>query len=281
MLIRVTDIDDPRLDPFRWRDRQLASKLDRREKVGAGLFVAEGDLVVQRALDAGCIPVALLCDEAMGEHFSSMVDGVEIFIGDEHLRQDVTGLGVPLKATGLFRRPPLTSVDDLIARSKRIVVAEAIDNPTNLGAIIRSAAALGWDGLILTEGSADPLARRALRVSMGAGLTLAFARDDNSSQLISSLQQHQCVTLALTPADDALDIRQFPIPEEKKMALLLGSERDGLLSTTLTTVHQTLRIPMYRNTDSLNVAAAAAIALFSLGPNTSPTSNNACAPSAL
>lgn len=265
MLIRVTDTHDSRLDPFRWRDRQLASKLDRLEKVGAGLFVAEGDLVVQRALDAHCVPVALLCDELMGEHFSHIIDGVDIFIGDEDLRQDVTGLGVPLKATGLFRRPPLTSVDDLIDRSQRIVVAEAIDNPTNLGAIIRSATALGWDGLLLTEGSADPLARRALRVSMGTGLTLGFARDDNSAQLNASLQRYQCVTLALTPDDDALDIRKFTIPSDEKIALLLGSERDGLLSATLNSSHQQLRIPMHRNTDSLNVAAAAAIALFSLG----------------
>lgn len=266
MLIRVTDIDDPRLDPFRWRDRQLASKLDRLEKVGAGLFVAEGDLVVQRALDARCVPVALLCDEAMGERFSHVVDGPDIFIGDENLRQHVTGLGVPLRATGLFRRPPLTPVNELIARCQRIVVAEATDNPTNLGAIIRSATALGWDGLILTEGSADPLARRALRVSMGAGLSLPFAREDDSYRLITSLQQHQCITLALTPAKDALDIRHFELPDDKKIALLLGSERDGLLNSTLNSVHQQLRIPMYRNTDSLNVAAAAAIALFCLGP---------------
>lgn len=266
MLIHVTDVHDTRLDPFRWRDRQLASKADRLEKIGAGLFVAEGDLVVHRALDARCTPVALLCDDAMGQHFSTSLPDVDVFVGDENLRREVTGLGVPLKATGLFRRPPLTSVEDLVRHCQRIVVAEAIDNPTNLGAIIRSATALGWDGLILTDGSADPLARRALRVSMGTGLSLPFARHDDPGHVITVLAEHSYLTLALTPDKNAEDIREISGLSERKIALFLGSERDGLQSATLTATHSQIRIPMYRNTDSLNVAAAAAIALFSLGP---------------
>jgi tRNA G18 (ribose-2'-O)-methylase SpoU len=134
MISEVHEPSDSRLDPFRWRDRQLASKLDRLETVGAGLFVAEGDLVVQRAIDAGCAPVALLCDNIMAQHFQAIIQtSVNIFVGNEDLRREVTGLGVPLRATGLFQRPPLTNCDDLISRSRRILVAEAVDNPTNLG----------------------------------------------------------------------------------------------------------------------------------------------------
>lgn len=266
MITIVDNEHDPRLDAFRWRDRQLASKLDRLEQVGAGLFVAEGDLVVQRAIAAGCTPVALLCDEVMGAHFDQQLNEVPIYVGNEHLRGEVTGLGVPLKAVGLFQRPALVDPAVLIRSSQRLVVAEALDNPTNLGAITRSATALGWDGLLLTQGSADPLARRALRVSMGTGLHLPFARHENSMELHALLQENNCVTVALTPHQDAQDINTIAFPEEQKIALLLGSERDGLSSQVLTSADYQLRIPMFHNTDSLNVAAAAAVALFALGP---------------
>jgi tRNA G18 (ribose-2'-O)-methylase SpoU len=266
MISVVHEASDTRLDAFRWRDRQLASKADRLESVGAGLFVAEGDLVVGRAIDAGCIAIALLCDESMAQHFSTRVpDSVDIFIGHEQLRQDVTGLGVPLRATGLFQRPPLTSPDELVSRSHRILVAEAVDNPTNLGAITRSAAALGWDALILTAGSADPLARRALRVSMGSGLTLPFARLDTTDSIGALLNRHECVSYGLTPSPVAVDIATVR-PTAPRIALLLGSERDGLDENTMQSVHTLVRIPMHAGVDSLNVGVAAALAMYALGP---------------
>ena len=265
MITVVHEASDARLDAFRWRDRQLASKADRLESVGAGLFVAEGDLVVSRAIDAGCTPVALLCDEPMAEYFAARVpENVDIFIGHEQLRQDVTGLGVPLRATGLFQRPPLSNPDELVARSHHILVAEAVDNPTNLGAITRSAAALGWDALILTAGSADPLARRALRVSMGTGLTLPFARLEPNDTIGSLLNRHQCVSYGLTPNESAVDIATVT-PTAPRIALLLGSERDGLDTDTMNAVHTLVRIPMHAGVDSLNVGVAAALAMYALG----------------
>lgn len=267
MIISVDDPLDSRLDAFRWRDRQLASRSDRLETIGAGLFVAEGDLVVQRALDAHCSPVALLCEESMGDYFARSVDAsVQIFIASEDIRRDVTGLGVPLRATGLFTRPPLTSPDDLLQHARRILVAEAVDNPTNLGAIIRSAAGLGWDGLILSSGSADPLARRALRVSMGTGLVLPFARLSVDESLASLLVRHQVVSYALTPDASATNLHDITPPTDRIIALLLGSERDGLDESTMTQATHMVRIPMYSHVDSLNVGAAAAIALHALGP---------------
>ena len=266
MIVTVGDPHDPRLDPFRWRDRQLASRTDRAEKVGAGLFVAEGDLVVDRALAAGCTPVALLCDPEFGARYAGTCADVDVFVGDENLRREVTGLGVPLRATGLFVRPALRDADQLVASSRRIVVAEAVDNPTNLGAIIRSAVALGWDSLLLSHGSADPLARRALRVSMGTALALPFARLGDDDTVGALLVRHSCVSYGLTPASTAVDIAEVHPDPAGRTALLLGSERDGLRADTMATLRTLVRIPMHAGVDSLNVGAAAAIALHALGP---------------
>ena len=267
MLTTVDDPTDPRLDPFRWRDRQLASRSDRAEKVGAGMFVAEGDLVVDRAFAAGCTPVALLCDEEFGERYAHDHPLLDVHVGSEPLRREVTGLGVPLRATGLFVRPALRDPDDLVVSARRFVIAEAVDNPTNLGAIIRSAAALGWDALLLSHGSADPLARRALRVSMGSGLTLPFARLADGDTVGDLLERHACDSYGLTPAPDATDIASVRTDPSRRTALLLGSERDGLRPDTMEGLHTLVRIPMHAGVDSLNVGAAAAIALHALGPD--------------
>jgi len=261
--VRVSDPGDPRLDAFRWRERRLASRAERADRVGAGLFVAEGDLVVERALAAGREPVALLCEEALGEQWAAVLPGVDVYIADEALRRDVTGLGVPLRATGLFRRPALIDAGDLVAGSRRIVALEAVDNPTNLGAVVRSAAALGWDAVLLDHSSADPLSRRALRVSMGTGLVVPFARLAVGDSMGDFLARHGTFTVALTPAPDALDIGAIDVPADR-VALLLGSERDGLRPETLVRADVRARIPMHHGVDSLNVGAAAAIALHLL-----------------
>ena len=267
MIVEVTEPNDPRLDPFRWRERQLASGPQRREAVGAGMFVAEGDLVVDRALAAGSEPVALLCDPAHARRFSGVVgDDVPVYVGDDALRKNVTGLGVPLSATGLFRRPAPVEPSALLADSRRVVVAEAVDNPTNLGAVVRSAVALGWDGLLLDSTSADPLARRALRVSMGTGVSLPHARATAGEDVAGLLAAHGFVTYALTPGTDAVDISTVP-RHDGRVALLLGSERSGLSAGVLAAATHRVRIPMHAGTDSLNVGAAAAVALHVLGPN--------------
>ena len=266
--IQVDNPHDSRLDPFRWRDRQLASKSDRRETVGAGLFVAEGDLVVRRALAAGHSPVALLCEEATAHELSAEVaSDIPIYIANENVRREVTGLGVPLRATGLFRRPSLIDARTLIRQSRRILVAEAVDNPTNLGAIVRSAAGLGWDGLLLCDGSADPLARRALRVSMGTALTFPFARLEPQESLHNMLAEHSVVSIALTPDPFAIDIASLAIAHDTRIALLMGSERDGLHEESLQQATYMVRIPMHAKVDSLNVGVAAAIAMYALAKN--------------
>lgn len=268
VIIQVDDPHDRRLDPFRWRDRQLASKNDRRETVGAGLFVTEGDLVVRRALAAHYSPVALLCEDTMAHELSSEIsESVPIYVANEDVRREVTGLGVPLRATGLFLRPALIDAHTLLTQSRRILVAEAVDNPTNLGAIVRSAAGLGWDGLLLCDGSADPLARRALRVSMGTALTFPFARLEPHESLHDVLARHDIVSVALTPSTSAIDISTLTFPKETRIALLMGSERDGLDEESIQKATHIVRIPMNAQVDSLNVGVAAAIAMYALNKN--------------
>ena len=268
VIIQVDNPLDSRLDAFRWRDRQLASKSDRRETVGAGLFVAEGDLVVRRALAARHSPVALLCEESTAHELSAEVNAdIPIYVANEDVRRDVTGLGVPLRATGLFQRPPLIDARTLISQSQRILIAEAVDNPTNLGAIVRSAAGLGWDGLLLSDGSADPLARRALRVSMGTALTFPFARLEPHESLHNVLAEHSVVSIALTPDPTAIDIASLAIAHDTRIALLMGSERDGLHEESLQRATHMVRIPMHAQVDSLNVGVAAAIAMYALAKN--------------
>lgn len=267
MIVEVTEPTDPRLDPFRWRERQLASGPQRRETVGAGMFVAEGDLVVDRSIAAGREPVALLCDSTHAARLSGVVsDDVPVYVGDDALRKHVTGLGVPLSATGLFRRPAPVEPATMLRTSGRVVVAEAVDNPTNLGAVVRSAVALGWDGLLLDSTSADPLSRRALRVSMGTGLSLPHARAMAGEDISGLLAAHGFVTYALTPGAGALDISEVP-RAGGPVALMLGSERSGLSTDLLSAATHRVRIPMHAGTDSLNVGAAAAVALHVLGPN--------------
>ncbi len=271
MIVPVVDPHDPRLDAFRWSERRLTTRRHRREHVGAGMFVAEGDLVVERAIRAKCSPVALLCAAETAEQIAVTLDtDVPVYVGDDALRKDVTGLGVPLRATGLFLRPPPLDADQVMAGSRRIVVAEAVDNPTNLGAVVRSAVALGWDALILDATSADPLARRALRVSMGAGLALPFARLAPSESVTAALARHGCFSVALSPDADATDISDprvvSTVDHHSRVALLLGSERAGLSPQELSAADTVVRIPMHAGVDSLNVGAAAAIALHAFGP---------------
>lgn len=268
MIIAVEDASDPRLDAFRWRERQLANRPQRREQVGAGMFVAEGDLVVSRAIESGSAAVALLCDARQAEALAPRVDAaVPVYVGDDLLRKEVTGLGVPLSATGLFGRPALLSPAQLLSTARFVVVLEAIDNPTNVGAILRSAAALGWDGILLDATSADPLARRALRVSMGTALSLPFARAGHADEIASLVALHGHHSYATTPDASAADISRVVPATGGKVALMLGSERSGLTAGLLAAAAARVRIPMHAGTDSLNVGAAAAIALHALGPN--------------
>jgi tRNA G18 (ribose-2'-O)-methylase SpoU len=232
-----------------------------------GLFVAEGDLVVERALAAGHRIESVLVDDRRHPPVLDVIPaGVPVYAAGERVRREATGLGVPLEVIALFHRPSnVADADAVVANARRLVVLEAVDNPTNLGAIVRTASALGMDGLLLDATSADPLARRATRSSMGAVFTLPFARlGALAPDGMALLHRAGVTTLALTPDPSATPIDEVRVDPNTKMALLLGSERAGLSNGVLATATTAVRIEMDHGVDSLNVAAAAAIACYAL-----------------
>jgi tRNA G18 (ribose-2'-O)-methylase SpoU len=262
-VIVIEDPEDPRVAPFRLSERGLTSRAQRRDDGGDGLFMAEGDLVVERALEAGCVPVMALVDAKHPPAIVAQLSAqVPIYSGGERLRVAITKLGMPYSVVALFQRPPRSTVTELVATAQRLVIVEAVDNPVNIGSISRNALALGWDGLLLDSTSADPLARRALRVSMGHSLHLAHGRTDQLAIAIGDLTGQGVVVCALTPASDALPLDQVPCAT--RMAIIVGSERGGLADATMAAATHRVSIPMQEGVDSLNVAAATAIACWQL-----------------
>lgn len=262
-LIPVDDPDDARLAAFRLNERQLSSRPQRRNDDGEGLFMAEGDLVVERALEAGCEPVLALVDELRPPPVTGvLLERIPVYAGGDRVRALVTKLGVPNSIVALFRRPPRRTVTELAAAARRLVLVEAVDNPANIGAVVRNAAGLGWDGLIVDATSADPLARRSLRVSMGHALVLPHARTRDIAATIAELATAGFVVAALTPAPDAVDIDAVEPPD--RLVVCMGAERVGLSDTVQQAATLRVRIPMHHGVDSLNVAAATAIACHAL-----------------
>ncbi len=257
-VIQVDDADDPRFRQFRLNERGLASRADKRDDAGAGLFLAEGDLVVERALGAGCRPVAALVDTERVPPVAALLE-CPVYGGGESVRSVVAQLGVPLSIIALFHRPARPSVAELAATSSRLVIVEAVDNPTNVGSIIRNAAALGWDGMILDHTSADPLARRSLRVGMGTVFSLPHARTTDLPGELRSLAGFELY--AMTPAPDAIALSSVVAGE--RVGVIIGSERSGL-SDELLDLSTPVRIPMAAGVDSLNAAAATAVACYAL-----------------
>jgi tRNA G18 (ribose-2'-O)-methylase SpoU len=262
-LTEITDQNDARLDPFRWRERRLTGVLQQRE--GGPLFIAEGDLVTQRAIEAGCEPVAVLCSEKGESRLSCFAPGYErySYLTSEDLRRNITGLGVPLDVISLFKRPAPSNLSALTTSFTRGVLVDHVDNPVNIGSITRNAAALGWDAMFLDEHSGDPLARRALRVSMGNAFHVPYARVPNVVEFVGTLNRAGVATIALTPDASAMPLGAVRV-ENPRRVLLLGSERDGLEPAVIDACSHRVRIEMADGVDSLNVAAASAVACYTL-----------------
>ncbi|MBU3689277.1 MAG: rRNA methyltransferase [Acidimicrobiales bacterium mtb01] len=272
----VDSPDDPRLDQFRLRERELRPKrvparvtknmpFHEVERVASGSFVAEGDLVVERALAAGCQVQAVLTDADEPASVCDLVgDDVPMYAATSEARRMLTGLGVALDVIALFERPSSRALPDVVRAARHVLVLEDVDNPTNVGAIVRSAVALGAHGLILDRNSADPLSRRALRVSMGTALSLPTARVDDLGDALAALKSDGFTSFGLTPAPDSLDLDEAALAARGRLALVMGSERDGLSGRLMAAVDHRVRIPMSEGVDSLNVAAAAAVACYAL-----------------
>ncbi|MFM8521484.1 MAG: TrmH family RNA methyltransferase, partial [Acidimicrobiaceae bacterium] len=254
MITTITSSQDPRLDPLRLNERQLTTIAQRRLTIAAGRFIAEGDLVVARALENGYKPEVVLCDAEQAERLHQQVSdwGGLCLTAAIEIRREATGLGVPLSALGVFFRPEPKSVDQIMSLALRIIFVEAVDNPSNIGAIVRCATGLGWDGLICDSASADPLLRRGLRVSMGSAFNLDFARTTDIIATLKTLQAHSFKVFALTPDSNSIDIDQVEIAPAQKRAIIFGSERAGLSEQTLACADVRVKIAMNPNVDSLN-----------------------------
>lgn len=265
--IPVDDLADPRIEEFvGLRDADLRR---RREQPGgdlAGIFVAEGDVVVDRALRAGYRMRAALLDASRRTPLSDLVPAdVPVYAAAPDLVLKITGMGVHRGCLASFDRRPVPGPAEVLAAATRVVVLENLTNPTNLGVISRSAAALGADALILDPSCCDPLYRRASRVSMGEGFALPYAVAPAFPAGLDVVVDAGFTLVALTPDPAAESIDDVAFAPDEKVALVLGAEGPGLRPDTLARIDRPVRIPMHGTVDSLNVAAAAAISCYVLG----------------
>jgi tRNA G18 (ribose-2'-O)-methylase SpoU len=260
-LIPVSDASDPRLTDYaRLTDVHLRRSLE----APSGLFIAEGEKVIRRAVGAGYQVRSMLVTTERAGSAAELAGSWPgpLYVVPPEVASGLTGYRVHRGALASMQRRPLPSVADVVAGARRIVVLEDIVDHTNVGAIFRCVAALGFDGVILAPRCADPLYRRAVRVSMGAVLSVPYARMDDWRDGLGGLRRAGFRLLALTPAADAVPIAA--VPSGGRLALLLGGEGDGLSDRWRGQADIGVRIPMSRGIGSLNVAAAAAIACYVL-----------------
>lgn len=270
-IIEITDFSAPELDIYA---RMTEGQLLNRHEPEKGLFIAESPKVVERALDAGCRPVSLLLErkhiEGEARDVVARCGDIPIYIADFDVLTQLTGFQLTRGVLCAMHRPPLPSPEEVCAGSRRIAVLENIMNPTNIGAIFRSAAALGMDAVLLTPDCSDPLYRRAIRVSMGTVFQIPWTFLGNEdcpwpSQGMELLKNMGFRTAAMALKDDSVSIDDPRLMSEEKLAIVLGSEGDGLATSTIADCDYTVRIPMSHGVDSLNVAAASAVAFWQLG----------------
>ncbi|ACY96846.1 MULTISPECIES: TrmH family RNA methyltransferase [Thermomonospora] len=267
-VIPVEDPADPRLTDYtRLRDVQLRKSLEAEH----GLFIAEGEKVIRRAVRAGYPVRSVLTSRRWLEPLSDLLEGVQapVYLADERVLEGVAGFPVHRGALAAMARTPLPSVPELIAAARRVLVLEDLVDHGNVGAIYRCAAALGVDAVVLSPRCADPLYRRAVKVSMGAVFAIPYARMDDWYHGLGDLRAAGFRLLALTPDQSAVPIDKAVPAAGERVALLLGSEGDGLSSRWLKEADEAVCIPMSpdamdRGVDSLNVVAAASIACYGL-----------------
>ena len=274
--IKITDLTAPELDVYARRsERQLLN----RDDPAKGLFIAESPLVIGRALDAGYRPVSCLLEEgdAAGQAMLARCGDIPAYLAPREVLAQLTGFYLTRGMLCAMVRPPLPDPAALCAGARRIAVLEEVVNPTNVGAIFRSAAALGIDAVLLSAGCSDPLYRRAIRVSMGTVFQIPWAFVDKElswpEEGLKKLKMLGFRTAALALSDDSVSIDDPKLMSEEKLALILGTEGDGLASSTIADCDYTVRIPMSHGVDSLNVAAASAVAFYQLGLMSRPDSD--------
>lgn len=259
----VTDFSDPELDIYaRLTEVQL---LNRREP-DKGIFIAESPKVIERALNAGCVPISFLMEtrhvENQAKGLIARCGDIPVFTAELDVLTQLTGFKLTRGMLCAMYRPKLPTVEDICKNARRVAVLEDVMNPTNVGAIFRSAAALGIDAVVLTSASSDPLYRRSIRVSMGTVFQVPWTYLGEGG--ISELRRLGFKTAAMALKSDSLPIYDPRLAKIDKLAIVLGTEGDGLAAGTIADCDYTVLIPMSHGVDSLNVAAASAVAFYQL-----------------
>ena len=258
-IIEVTDFQDPALDVYaRLTEAQLHQSPGK-------LFIAESPKVIARALDAGCKPVSVLAErENLKGEAAEIIEAcgdIPVYTGENALLAKLTGYKLTRGLLCAMHRPPVRPLEEVLQGAKRVAVLEDVVNPTNLGAIFRSAAALGMDAVVLTTGCSDPLYRRSARVSMGTVFQVPWGYLE---QPIGYLRELGFKTAAMALKEDTYSIDDPVLAREERLAIVLGTEGEGLTDATIAQCDYTVKIPMYHGVDSLNVAAASAVAFWEL-----------------
>ncbi len=270
-IIEITDFDAPELDIYA---RLTENQLLNRHEPEKGLFIAESPKVIERALDAGCVPVSLLLErkhvEGQARDVIARCKDIPVYTAEFDVLTKLTGFQLTRGVLCAMYRPKLPTVEEVCSKARRIAILENVMNPTNIGAIFRSAAALNMDGVLLTPACSNPLYRRAIRVSMGTVFQIpwTFLGSENAEWPqpgMSLLKDLGFKTAAMALSDDSVSIDDPHLMAEEKLAIVLGTEGDGLALSTIADCDYTVRIPMAHGVDSLNVAAASAVAFWQLG----------------
>ena len=263
-ITEITDFSAPELDVYA---RLTEVQLLNREFPEKGLFIAESPKVIGRALDAGYEPVSCLMEkrhiDGEGKELLARIKDVPVYCAESDVLTQLTGFKLTRGMLCAMKRKPLPDAREICKNKSRVVVLDKVMNPTNVGAIIRSAAALGMDAVLLTPGCSDPLYRRAARVSMGTVFQIewTFLTDDS----LDEIKAIGFKTVAMALKNNSLSISDSRLTDEKKLAVVMGTEGDGLSDQTISDCDYTVKIPMYHGVDSLNVAAASAVAFYQLG----------------
>ncbi len=263
-ITEITDFLAPELDVYA---RLSENRLLNREFPEKGMFIAESPKVIERALDAGYEPVSCLMEkrhiEGEGRPILERMKEIPVYCAEFDVLTQLTGFKLTRGMLCAMKRKPLPSVREICENKSRIVILDRVMNPTNVGAVIRSAAALGMDAVLLTPGCSDPLYRRAARVSMGTVFQIdwTFLNDDS----LSEIKDLGFRTVAMALKDNSLAVNDPRLTDEKKLAVIMGTEGDGLSDKTIEDCDFTVKIPMHNGVDSLNVAAASAVAFYQLG----------------
>lgn len=265
-IIEITDFEAPELDVYA---RLTEGQLLHYYEPDTGIFIAESPKVIERALDAGCKPVSFLVErkhiEGEAKDIIARCGEIPVYTAKFEVLTKLTGFQLTRGMLCAMYRPKLLEFSEICAGAKRIAVLENVMNPTNVGAIFRSAAALNMDAVLLTPACSDPLYRRAIRVSMGTVFQIPWTYLEKEEEDLAKLRKMGFKTAAMALSDVAVSIDDPELMAEEKLAILLGTEGDGLAASTITACDYTVCIPMSHGVDSLNVAAASAVAFWQLG----------------